>query len=425
MNGNDFRQVAVSWFPLALLLVVFPLQIFEGNQDSFGFDLLLLAPLLLLGIASFFFMALLLRLPSGTLRLWIAAAGFWVGLCLLLLQVVAPLETKGMAGHFDIEGIYTSGTAVLAAILVLSIVIVVALIVPARLVVGPASVFVPLCLVFLVGSSLLHVSDATIQRLVADLTLRSGSPITYLPAPKTPVEGGNVYHIILDAFVASAFPEAMRRAGATPDDFPGFTVFPRNRANYDVTHVSVPSLMSGTLHESRGLKQWQQKWKGDGLLTQAVQTGYTLWLYPAAAHYEGQRSHFLRPPSGGGRSTTAWTLLGLALMRASPPTLREWLWRDDSGLVRKAVMAAGFSGNEWVLEQVQRFRNVTADEPRRAGKGEYVYAHIYLPHGPYLLGSDCGARSGDGGDQNNRYLDQAACAVRLLGELIKELRRTN
>jgi hypothetical protein len=57
------------------------------------------------------------------------------------------------------------------------------------------------------------------------------------------------------------------------------------------------------------------------------------------------------------------------------------------------------------------------DERQRPRYGQYVWAHLYLPHGPYNLNRNCEYQLNAG------YTEQALCSIKLMHDFISELKR--
>jgi arylsulfatase A-like enzyme len=74
-------------------------------------------------------------------------------------------------------------------------------------------------------------------------------------------------------------------------------------------------------------------------------------------------------------------------------------------------------------------QRVLREEPARPPRGQYVYAHAVLPHGPYVLAPDCRfvgkrelRRQHDEQGLKEGYLGQAECALRLVARFLDQLR---
>jgi arylsulfatase A-like enzyme len=68
-------------------------------------------------------------------------------------------------------------------------------------------------------------------------------------------------------------------------------------------------------------------------------------------------------------------------------------------------------------------RALRREEARMPPNGRYVYAHAALPHTPFVLDRQCRYVGKRNRNAKVRYLDQAECAVLLIGEFLDELKR--
>ena len=62
-------------------------------------------------------------------------------------------------------------------------------------------------------------------------------------------------------------------------------------------------------------------------------------------------------------------------------------------------------------------RQLIDDEADRPKHGQYVYAHILVPHSPYIVNRDCVFSPDD-----TSYEEQAFCVTRLMAELVSKLK---
>ena len=57
-----------------------------------------------------------------------------------------------------------------------------------------------------------------------------------------------------------------------------------------------------------------------------------------------------------------------------------------------------------------------ADEVNRPARGQYIYVHILVPHGPYVWSGDCTR------EDQSEYVKQAECATRLMKRFVEKLK---
>lgn len=393
-------------FPGAVAFLLVPTAIFLANQAHFYYDPAVLAPPIALLIGWAAAAAASSWLPER-LRIKAGRVGFWTGMWLLGKDFVAPLEMSRLVGFEANPKIAQSAPGLAMEIAFSILVIVLALAIPFRRLLLPAAVAVGALITLQIAALAAGVQSPTREFARARL---SGSIRPWLEGDSAPQpnDRGNIYHVVLDCYSSYALPTALDALGLTASALKGFLFFPGNRANYDVTAPSVASFMSGSFYERGSLNEWRRAWTQDGLVTNLMRSGYTTWLYPAHEHYEAQPFHYMRVLPAAGLMGNADVLRSVATTRLVPTLLRPFVFTsfDRTRL--------------GTPEQLRDYmRALVDDEATRPGSGQYVYMHLYLPHGPYGLDERCNTSA------SAMYLDQAICATRLLFEFLYELRRLN
>ncbi len=101
-----------------------------------------------------------------------------------------------------------------------------------------------------------------------------------------------------------------------------------------------------------------------------------------------------------------------------PNFFQQEVYREGRGVfTRLFVKENRLAGNNaYVFGAVELMRQLIDDEAGRPDHGQYVYAHIYAPHNPYIMNRDCIF------SQNSDYNEQALCATKLMAELVSKLK---
>jgi hypothetical protein len=109
----------------------------------------------------------------------------------------------------------------------------------------------------------------------------------------------------------------------------------------------------------------------------------------------------------------------LWLVRVVPNFLQqEVYWEGKGSFTRLFVKEDSLAGeNAKILASVQIMRQLIDDEVKRPDHGQYVYAHIHVPHNPFIMDRDCVFSPED-----VDYHEQALCATKLMAELISKLK---
>ena len=241
----------------------------------------------------------------------------------------------------------------------------------------------------------------------------------------------NIYHIILDAYQTDFFSMTL-----TPDvssALAGFVHFPNTIAIYNSTGMSLSSIFTG------------KKFKRD-----VATVNYKLRTYSS-------EESFLYALKKGGYTNIAYVPSGFArpvffdhhfahLRNTRPEKLidlntatfqRLWLYANAPRLLTRWLM-----GVEWFIQygdmgdlRLMRnerflsysrpvasylsFLNILEQEPYLPESGRYTFVHIYIPHPPDLLNSDC---SYGKPNMKSGPFEQAQCATKLMLDFLARLK---
>ncbi len=272
--------------------------------------------------------------------------------------------------------------------------------------------------------------------------------------PPPPV--GNIYHIVLDAYQTEAYQVIVAQDPTLA--LPGFALYPAFKASYWFTPHSLANVFTGrTWRAGERPRAWDAEALNGGLWAALAQHGVQLHLYPFNDRYctsphaqtcastqglrDRARAQLAGPPSLTESERTLIDIWFFALMPQSvqllgtpgrgllgdvqdpfffavPPSfsLTRRLWPLPAGRpggpAADAIAALPDPHLQGGLASLATFRQLMADEATRPPRGQYVFAHLMLPHSPNHLDADCARTSGrrtlDG------YLGQAACAMKLM-----------
>ena len=329
------------------------------------------------------------RMPA---RLWIAVP--WA---VLLLDVVgAALQASPI------------GLAAITDALVIAAVVVVAAVVPwpeFQKVAAVATV------AFLIQTGMAHVT--LIRSLAPDMI--ADRPADQRPRPVPPANAsGNVYHIILDNYLAESY--AALADPETRDRLAGFTFFSRFNSQFPRTSSSELALLHGRLPKPGiSIAEWPKTVLREGFWRDLASAGLGVWVYPygrwlcpeyaatciASSDLEQQAQATL----------TRDATIDLWMLRLMPASVRRVLsaqssaQREDRYAVGYSVTTALrtllgrqtqrlptsplISANPGQYFNLRQFDQLLADEPLRPARGQYVYYHALIPHPLYLLDDRC------------------------------------
>jgi hypothetical protein len=240
--------------------------------------------------------------------------------------------------------------------------------------------------------------------------------------PEKLAAGGNIYHITFDGYSGDSLLDSLETMKLT-GEFDGFTFFENNRANYGYTMASLPSYMTGSFYtENSGLKEWTGRQNSSGIVNHLYNAGYKVsmytpysgWIHPKASHVKVHEDVLMQY-----RSLSSYChFADLWLLRVVPNYLQQEVYREGKGVFTRLFVQDALAGKNWnVFGSVELVRQLTNDEAERPDHGQYVYAHLWIPHSPYIMNRDCVFSPDD-----SHYHEQALCATRLMAEFISKLK---
>jgi hypothetical protein len=367
--------------------------------------------------AAIFIPLLLLYLIHTPLRVRIAHGLFFLGVFLLLSDIIAPMQWGELNGDEKLREpialtLLQVGLAAALAWLWLKL--------PPRLV---RAFGVPLTVTILVFQ-LLTLERAAPEAAASPFRISATSPDT----SKLP----NIYQFVFDAYSSFNFLNNLETTGLR-DDLLGFVFFPRTIANYPETDASVPSFITGRLFAGGSFKQFQLDAKSGGLRRTLENAGYRISIYsPDSSRfwmYDGA-SYVLTGQQLGKRlygHISARRLAQLTLVRVAPNFLRRETLQASEVLFTRLPefeqLVARTGGRRKIDYRfykslsVPLVKQLIADEKSRPASGQYVFLHVMLPHSPSIWDESC--QFTDKSD----YGRQSLCAVKLMGEIVAELKR--
>jgi hypothetical protein len=240
-------------------------------------------------------------------------------------------------------------------------------------------------------------------------------------ADRPVINAPNVYHMIFDGFSGPFFIETAERLKVI-EEFEGFVLFDKVKANHYPTYASMASIMLSEYYSDASVpfNEWIAAWKKKetkvGLLKNMSDHGYALHQYtdiPANA------SEILSKTKLTGDSVSRINIiLAIYAARLSPVTLRQWAMDTVSeylSWIRYGVKVTTFLDfRAWDSPRV--FSTMVSDENKRPNTGQYVFYHGFNPHGPYNILLDCSPT------KTESNFNALGCSVNSMVELIRELK---
>jgi hypothetical protein len=411
-QSSGVPGVLPAYLSAVVLFVLMPFALYLPNQETFDNNLTLVIPYLVLAVVYFVFLIALLFVVGQPLRTGIVILLFYVGLYLCLSDIMSPVQLGELMGGREIpkEPLFLTVVEVVLAIIVVFGMIKL----PWKWVTHFGSIFVLLLLI----------SEAIV--VFNGISPEARFPFTKSTRnisnpPEKLASGGNIYHITFDAYSSVILLDSLETITLTRE-FDGFTFFERNRSNYMLTQISVPSYMTGSFYEENdSLKEWKERHNSAGIVNNVYDAGYEVSMYtpgselvnPKASHVKVYEDVLVRY----GSLSSFCHFADLWLLRVVPNYLQQEVYREGKGVFTRLFVEDKLAGKAaQISASVELMRQLIDDEAKRPAHGQYVYAHIYAPHSPFVMNRDCVF------SPDCSYNEQALCATRLMAELVSELK---
>jgi hypothetical protein len=261
-----------------------------------------------------------------------------------------------------------------------------------------------------------------------------------LPARAAPRDiSGNVYHIVLDEMQTDVA-QAYLHSRQLQEDFDGFTFYRNNITNYLFTNVSMPSYLTGRLYKSGDFTGWQESFKEDGLFRHLYDAGYKVRLYSVYDHWCSPYAQQCRSldqvfeQHTGLLGSEFITFIQIWFARITPNFVTNWALAQGKRLgntVDQRLNAAAddiprtIARGRAPYSSILMLDELIQGEAEQAASGRYIYAHTIIPHGPYVMNADCDYDATlwkrEGGQR--AYYQQAACTLDKVAEFLAELKK--
>lgn len=399
---KNLSQLGPALFFSVVVFISIPFEIIGNNiEDIVGAGSYIWA-FFLLGLVFFLLNAFLAKLLKEVQYRWVSRILFAMATFIILTDVLAPLmidslETGGETAQEPLQSI-------IIEIVLFIIIGVVAFLLPKKTltICWPIGLVILFYQIFLLSYEFFPASFKLANTELADNTDTKFN--------------GNIYQFVFDSYSGGWFPYAMQEL-QVQQLFKDFTYFSHARSNYISTAMSFPSFTTGELFEggvNNSLRDWRQNQADNSLLLNLKSLGFHTTTFTISRHTGNQHAHINNIDK-----PITWTLIAdLWLLRLAPTLVRQEAFKDGRGLFSMAaeLMPQLPSGDLRSYHSFLQFQKILESEKNRAVIGEFVFAHVYPPHGPYQL-----TRSGTY-TRESSYEDQLFLATSMMAEFIKVLR---
>ena len=249
----------------------------------------------------------------------------------------------------------------------------------------------------------------------------------------------NVYLVVFDAYQSQMYEYLRDERDDTPE-LP-MTFFPEFRANSAKTWSSMTQLLGGAHYSPiGGLSEWRSGSIRQGLFAQLHHNGTQIHQYPYYGYhcyeFAAACDVAVEAKKDLGRGSSMSTVVDLWFLNLLPTTVRRMASGGTTAVVGATDWDYGFSLSESLLGRserptitdnayfaVKQFERMLEDEQYRPARGQLVFAHLILPHTPYVVDGDCEYRGDYGTDDIDEpgFFEHSMCALRLLASLLERL----
>lgn len=431
---SEIKYYILPLFPVLAVFTIIPCELYYTAQVYWDWKKHI--PLSIAMVGAFLYIGLVLILyVMSKMKLeraarFVALTLFTIGMIILLCDVFAPLQTNLATGEQLSSPEPIKFTLIEAGLAFFIIMAALRLGVVRVAKIGMAATLLLLAIAI---TYLCLVSFSNKPR-VANIE-RSANPSL----------SGNVYHFLLDEMQTDAAMICLEEADLW-EEFSGFTLFKNNIANYFYTHASFPSYMTGTLFSKGSFEDWfKNVAKERGLLKALYEKGYVIHFFAYSDYWNSQYVTNFTSLNQLYEKTTKFVdreyqdFVQIVFARAMPNLLTNESLKVGkklgSWIYLKAIMP-----NAQRLEQhapisydegkepycsVSMMKELIETEEERPSHGQYVYAHVVLPHPPYVYDKDGNFDPKSHSEGLKGYYGQVQYAFKLIENFIRELKRLN
>lgn len=211
----------------------------------------------------------------------------------------------------------------------------------------------------------------------------------------------NVLHILADGFQSDIFEEIVKGEGGETlsEALDGFIFFKENMGAFQLTHMSIPAILSGKVYRNHIRREdfLDEAIGGKTILNEAYRAGYEVDLAvpPSLLRmYTKSRYTNVYPIPGNVHLTksdykvrNAIKLFDLALFRMVPHFLKKYVYNDQLWFTQALLIdqkkGQQFFSHTAFLRHIRENMSIDRDAPA------YKYIHLMLSHNPMVTTADC------------------------------------
>jgi hypothetical protein len=227
----------------------------------------------------------------------------------------------------------------------------------------------------------------------------------------------NIYHFVLDGYQSDLFPMTLDEPARR--ELKGFTVFPNNVTISGRTDISIPAVFRGKNREINSSVQEftaEAMSSDNSLLYVLKKAGYSTTAYLRKGftfepnlfdqmHYHHNAARH--------RDLEDDVFRDLWIYRFLPRFVSTRLLDEETVT---EIVHRSLSPKSYAVVSYDAFINFVKREPDLAETNRYTFAHLLLPHHPYVLDCECTYQ------EATEPLEQFCCATRVIVTLVRLLK---
>ena len=323
-DNGKFRLLGAmaAWLPFVFLIVIMPSQLYLSNVVEFEYKKELLYPYITTSLVILGALILIGHFKSPWLQKLLDGL-FFTGILAVLSGSFIPLDWGLMDGDSALRESWQWGNV--QVVIWLALFACWCYLPSASFRVG-GTIFV----VALVGWQLSMTPQilSSVPDEVTKSKAEQDVSDTKYELSAAQQELSNVYHIVFDAYAGAIFEPMAKKVGLI-EDLDGFTFFPNNMSNYQVTDASGPSYLTGKIYKSGSFKTFQLDAKTKGLSETLYHAGYKIAAYTPnrIRFWAHKRASQIVASSDSVRGDTEKNFALISAVRAAPELLRKEVQR--------------------------------------------------------------------------------------------------
>jgi hypothetical protein len=232
----------------------------------------------------------------------------------------------------------------------------------------------------------------------------------------------NIIHIVLDALQSDVVEEILLEDESLRLDFQGFTYFRDVAANFSITHLAIPAMLSGDAFDNKAKKSdYLSAALSEPYLEKALHgQGYRFDYHTMSEFCQEGRLQNCKTIPFAAPGDTPLMLLDYALFAHVPAVLKPLVYNDGKWIYRRwlgDVRRGSMGGIGYLLFELFRKNISVADD-----KPRYKFIHSLVSHNPIHLDANCEAHAAAAPIEFVYGKGQAHCALRATAQLLRKLR---